>query len=442
MMSGQPVAASVHNSGPQTSGAGGATGTYGAGNAQQSSHHQQPQPHQPTPHQSDGEKLSARKARKEAERQKKQAKKYEEQLKKIRGPKSQKLQIIDESFLEKYRHVQSLPPGPTLKTKKRSKKAPTDVVQINLSECIREQLAGGERMEPKPIVPIVPQQPLLLLHKGKQREVPKEKKLTRLKKDIIRSRTEKGAPGDGQQSAGNAGGAQQPVPAEGGKGANGMVSKQSSEATSPSGGGAVDSPFLKAIERCCINDGPPPSRDSSEYQNGFPSLRVSAAVSRPTALRHSRNFRPYCDHFISDELRELAEDVVVKLFSFQSKAYAKNPIKAVANKRFVVGFNEVLKLLELRKVRLVLIAPDLEPNETIDQMVANVKMLCRQSQVPYLFALKRRKIGFHLLKKAPISCVGVLSYAGCDDTVKQMLSVVEQERESYRTLMVDGAIPC
>uniref|UniRef100_A0A182W2J5 Ribosomal protein eL8/eL30/eS12/Gadd45 domain-containing protein n=1 Tax=Anopheles minimus TaxID=112268 RepID=A0A182W2J5_9DIPT len=428
-MSGHSMAAPVHNSGPQTSAS--ATGSHGAGGATQSSHHHPAAP-------LDGEKLSARKARKEAERQKKQAKKYEEQLKKIRGPKSQKLQIIDESFLEKYRHVQSLPPGPTLKTKKRSKKAPTDVVQINLSECIREQLAVGERMEPKPIVPIVPQQPLLLLHKGKQREVPKEKKLSRLKKDILRSRTEKGATAGNEGAAQNCSGPEEEKSAEIVKGANGVVSKQSNVGNAQHTT-AVDSPFLKAIERCCINDGLPPSRDSSEYQNGFPSLRVSAAVSKPTALRHSRNFRPYCDHFISDELRDLAEDVVVKLFNFQTKAYAKNPIKAVANKRFVVGFNEVLKLLELRKLRLVLIAPDLEPNETIDQMVSNVKMLCRQSQVPYLFALKRRKIGFHLLKKAPISCVGVLSYAGCEDTVKQMLSVVEQERESYRNLMVGTA---
>ncbi|XP_050069929.1 selenocysteine insertion sequence-binding protein 2 [Anopheles maculipalpis] len=434
-MSGQPMAASVHHSGPQHSASTPGSGQAGAGSATHSSH---PTSQPPL----DGEKLSARKARKEAERQKKQAKKYEEQLKKIRGPKSQKLQIIDESFLEKYRHVQSLPPGPTLKTKKRSKKAPTDVVQINLSECIREQLAVGERSEPKPIVPIVPQQPLLLLHKGKQREVPKEKKLSRLKKDIIRSRTEKGAAG-GQQpedtpQSTNSGAGEQEKTVGNVKGANGVVvNKQSNDR--PSQHNLVDSPFLKAIERCCINDGPPPSRDSSEYQNGFPSLRVSAAVSKPTTLRHSRNFRPYCDHFISDELRDLAEDVVVKLFNYQTKAYAKNPIKAVANKRFVVGFNEVLKLLELRKIRLVLVAPDLEPNETIDQMVSNVKMLCRQSQVPYLFALKRRKIGFHLLKKAPISCVGVLSYAGCEDTVKQMLSVVEQERESYRNLMVVDA---
>ncbi|XP_035774063.1 selenocysteine insertion sequence-binding protein 2-like [Anopheles albimanus] len=391
---------------------------------------------------SEGEKLSARKARKEAERQKKQAKKYEEQLKKIRGPKSQKLQIIDESFLEKYQNVQSLPPGPTLKTKKRSKKAPTDVVQINLSECIREQLAGGERTEHipiVPIVPIVPQRPMLVLHKGKQREVPKEKKPTRLKKDILRSRSEKsdaaGVEAASEQSV--EGGSSVPSTSGGPSGEPTMeVVKPKQVHEQPP---LVDSPFLKAIERCCINDGPPPSnRESSEYQNGFPSLRTSMSL-KSSAHRHSRNFRPYCDHLITDDLRDLAEEVVVKLFQFQSKAYAKNPIKAVSNKRFVVGFNEVLKHLELRKVRLVLIAPDLEPNETIDQLVGNVKLLCRQNQVPYLFALKRRKIGFHLLKKAPISCVGMLSYAGCDDTVKRMLEIVEQERTNYRIQMSVGA---
>uniref|UniRef100_A0A182R7N3 Uncharacterized protein n=1 Tax=Anopheles funestus TaxID=62324 RepID=A0A182R7N3_ANOFN len=163
---------------------------------------------------------------------------------------------------------------------------------------------GGRAMEPKPIVPIVPQQPLLLLHKGKQREVPKEKKLSRLKKDIIRSRTEKGTvAAAGEQTAGNGGTAQnsssgleEEKNAEIVKGANGVVSKHTNEGNAQQS--VVDSPFLKAIERCCINDGLPPSRDSSDYHNGFPSLRVSAAVSKPTALRHSRNFRPYCDHFI------------------------------------------------------------------------------------------------------------------------------------------------
>ncbi|XP_062562188.1 selenocysteine insertion sequence-binding protein 2 [Armigeres subalbatus] len=385
---------------------------------------------------SDLEKSSARKARKEAEKQKKQAKRYEEQLKKIRGPKSQKIQMIDESFLEKYHTAQALPPGPTLKTKKRSKKTPSDVVQINLSDCIRDRLSlvekgevgsGGElKALIKPVVPIAITQPIVL-HKGKQREVPKEKKLSKLKKEIINNRKVKQ---DGQLK----------VDAESG---NPDVADEIVAETILNGSengndlvlGGV-SPFLKAIERCCSSEGMvPPAIGTEEYQNGFPALNDTVKACEEKSL-HCRTFRVYCDHLITDELRELVENVVSKLFQFQSNAYDKNPIKAVSNKRYCVGFNEVLKHLETRKIKLVVIAPDLEPNDSIDQLVERVKVVCRQARVPYVFAIKRRKLGFHLMKKVPVSCLGVISYDGVDTAVKRILEIVDQERVNYRNTAV------
>ncbi|XP_055614271.1 selenocysteine insertion sequence-binding protein 2 [Uranotaenia lowii] len=398
---------------------------------------------------SDLEKSSARKARKEAEKQKKQAKKYEEQLKKIRGPKSQKIQIIDESFLEKYHTAQALPPGPALKTKKRSKKTPSDLVQINLSDCIRDRLnlggaegTGNGELKTliKPVVPVVINQPLVM-HKGKQREVPKEKKLSKLKKDILNNRKAKHESSDQQE--------EETTPAEetpnqpiNGHSPPAAVEQRPPPATPAPKLGV--SPFLKAIEKVCSNDGPvpgvvrlPPSVGSEEYQNGFPSLEASVR-SGPDKVQHSRNFRTYCDHLITEELRDLSETLVTKLFQFQANAYGRNPIKAVGNKRYCVGFNEVLKILEARKLKLVLIAPDLESNDSVDQLVERVKALCRQLRVPYVFGIKRRKLGFHLMKKVPVSCLGILNYGGADDTVKRMLEIVDQERVNYRNYLAQS----
>lgn len=151
----------------------------------------------------------------------------------------------------------------------------------------------------------------------------------------------------------------------------------------------------------------------------------------------SFHFR-YCDHLITDELRNLTEILVTKLFQFQANAYSKNPIKAVSNKRYCVGFNEILKYLETHKVKLVLIAPDLEANDSIDQLVERIKSICRQGRVPFIFGPKRRKLGFYLMKKVPVSCLGVLSYSGADETVKRMLEIVEQERVNYRNLVVEA----
>ncbi|XP_058449763.1 selenocysteine insertion sequence-binding protein 2 [Malaya genurostris] len=389
---------------------------------------------------SDQEKSSARKARKEAEKQKKQAKKYEEQLKKIRGPKSQKIQIIDESFLEKYNHAQALPPGPSLKTKKRSKKTPSDLVQINLSDCIRDRLSLVEKGEGKvggetktvltPVVPIAITQPMIL-HKGKQREVPKEKKLTKLKKDIVNNRKIK------QDGAVVATG-EQPAAEQDAKIVDGAKHTDIKEPPALKHSNKLGiSPFLKAIERCCSNDDAvPPCVGSEEYRNGFPALNDT--VKPVDRVQHSRAFRSYCDHLITDELRTNCETLVTKLFQFQATAYGKNPIKAVSNKRFCVGFNEILKYMETRKVKLILIAPDLEPNDSIDQLVERVKTICRQGRVPYVFGVKRRKLGFYLMKKVPVSCLGVLSYSGADETVKRILEIVEQERINYRNLATEA----
>lgn len=74
-------------------------------------------------------------------------------------------------------------------------------------------------------------------------------------------------------------------------------------------------------------------------------------------------FHSYCDHLITEELCKLTEQLLKDLFRFQSRAYEKNQIKATAHRRYVVGFKETNRQLQIRKVKLLLISPDLEPNE-------------------------------------------------------------------------------
>ena len=45
---------------------------------------------------------------------------------------------------------------------------------------------------------------------------------------------------------------------------------------------------------------------------------------------------------------------------FQDRQYNKDPVKAKARRRYIVGLREVKKFLVVKKVRLVVIAPDLE----------------------------------------------------------------------------------
>ena len=97
-----------------------------------------------------------------------------------------------------------------------------------------------------------------------------------------------------------------------------------------------------------------------------------------------------------------------------------------------------MRLLEAKKVKFLLIAPDLEPNDGpggIDEQIETMKALATQQKIPCVFSLKRRLIGYILLKKVPIACVGVLSYDGAESEVKDLMNLVDKEKINYTNAM-------
>lgn len=141
------------------------------------------------------------------------------------------------------------------------------------------------------------------------------------------------------------------------------------------------------------------------------------------------------------------------VFRFQDRAYNKNQIKGRAQKRFVVGFKETCRQLDIGKLKLLIIAPDLEASIEIgkhtlftyqihqsantllaggiDDTIAAMKTKCEEQEVPYVFALRRRKIGYILLKKVPVSCVGVINYEGTENRSSILLRLIAEEKKNY-----------
>ena len=59
---------------------------------------------------------------------------------------------------------------------------------------------------------------------------------------------------------------------------------------------------------------------------------------------------------LDSAVKLLLKDIV----KFQDRLYHRDPVKAFARRRYVVGFREVTKYLHLKKLKLMVIAPDLE----------------------------------------------------------------------------------
>lgn len=161
-------------------------------------------------------------------------------------------------------------------------------------------------------------------------------------------------------------------------------------------------------------------------------VQKSSNLTVKNAIKHSSNFREYCDHFLTPKIKELSIAIIKDLFKFQENKFQQNPIKAKANRRYVVGFKEVKKFLVIEKLKLIFIAPDLEKNQEVDKLVDEIKSLAIQQKSFYTFSIPRRKLGYLLLKKVPVSIVGIFDYQGTTENVNELLKLVEIERLDYK----------
>lgn len=60
--------------------------------------------------------------------------------------------------------------------------------------------------------------------------------------------------------------------------------------------------------------------------NDKPVEKVESLPSGTSvSVQHSRNFREYCNHFITQEIKQLAEAVLKDLFKFQENKFEQNP---------------------------------------------------------------------------------------------------------------------
>lgn len=321
---------------------------------------------------SDKEVSKDRRARRELRTAHRQEEKLRKKVADIRAPKSQKLTVVTAETFEK---LQKDTHTPIKEVKNKHFKA-SKTTQFALTDFVVKKVEKVKcsRRIPGTTVPA--------LKKGKIREIPKKKSLSKLKRAIVEIRKKR---------------------------------KKELEY------GIVDPSEQEKVPNVTEEIVPEPS-----------PLEVEDPV-QTVPLTFSRKFRSYCDHANIPDIRVHAEKLLGDLFRFQDRAYDKNQIKARAHRRYIVGFKEVERSMEINKVKLLIIATDLEPNPGtggLDETVEKLKEICKEKAIHYCFPLQRRKIGYLLFKKAPISCVGILDYDGAEEHVKALLKLVRGSRNS------------
>ncbi|XP_072808772.1 selenocysteine insertion sequence-binding protein 2 isoform X4 [Vicugna pacos] len=178
----------------------------------------------------------------------------------------------------------------------------------------------------------------------------------------------------------------------------------------------------------------PVEESKSEEQPGAELQREAEA--RPRI--HSRRFRDYCSQVLSKEVDACVTDLLKELVRFQDRMYQKDPVKAKAKRRLVLGLREVLKHLKLKKLKCVIISPNCEKIQSKggldDTLHSIIDHACEQN-IPFVFALNRKALGRSLNKAVPVSVVGVFSYDGAQDQFHKMVELTMAARQSYKAML-------
>ncbi|XP_059192436.1 selenocysteine insertion sequence-binding protein 2-like isoform X2 [Centropristis striata] len=274
-----------------------------------------------------------------------------------------------------------------------------------------------------------------LVKKGKQREVPKAKKPTPLKKVILKEREERKQrrlleergllPENEFQPADDAAEKEEQCDT------NTAVIE---EVESPTEELDIQSEFNDTNQTVKEVDEEADKDQIVEQQSPPP---VACPASRPKI--HSRKFRDYCSQMLSKDVDECVTNLLKELVRFQDRLYQKDPMKARMKRRIVMGLREVLKHLKLRKVKCVVISPNCERIQSkggLDEALYTIIDTCREQGVPFVFALSRKALGRCVNKAVPVSLVGIFNYDGAQDFYHKMIELTSEARKAYEEMLL------
>ena len=152
-------------------------------------------------------------------------------------------------------------------------------------------------------------------------------------------------------------------------------------------------------------------------------------------LKFSHNFREYCTNMLTPGLNDSLEKFLREITRLQKRFHEKNPNRSKYKRRYYSGLKEVRKHIELKKIKFVIIAPDVEKVDLEDGLNDQVEKLldmCKRQNIVFCFGLRRRKLGYFNHGRGFVACIGVANYSGTEELYKNVLTELVNARNEFK----------
>ena len=177
---------------------------------------------------------------------------------------------------------------------------------------------------------------------------------------------------------------------------------------------------------------PPPPPSSSS----FPVRSTPPPPRHP----HHHYIRDYVTNVLTRALDATTRQLIEKIRASQKRLKETQPLMLKKRLRYVLGLREVLKgfHVDARRVRLVVIAPDVEcvaSEGALDDTVQGIIAKCRTNSVPFYFAMSRVALGaaFHQPHNR-IAAFAVFNAEGAYDECRAAVTAASLAKKAYLEL--------
>lgn len=131
------------------------------------------------------------------------------------------------------------------------------------------------------------------------------------------------------------------------------------------------------------------------------------------------------------------EEFLSEIKRLQTKLYVRDRNKGKYKRRYYSGLKEVQKHVALKKIRFVVIAPDIEKiqsEEGLDQEIDKLLEICRKNETVFCFGLRRRKLGYYAHGNGLVGCIGIANYGNAEQLFWNVLVEITEARNKFEEL--------
>ncbi|KAL7444706.1 hypothetical protein ACHAXM_010914 [Skeletonema potamos] len=143
-----------------------------------------------------------------------------------------------------------------------------------------------------------------------------------------------------------------------------------------------------------------------------------AQCKRVPKVANSGTPRSYATKIADIGAVPLLTEMLGELMRLQERS--KDQKNARSRRRLVMGLREVARGIRAHKVKMVIMANNLDEYGAIDSKLQEILDLAHAEDVPVIFELNKRKLGKAVGKSIKVSVVGIQNFSGAEQQFKQL----------------------